>query len=170
MVIVVCNSITNLCKKCELLVHIQVKFRWKLVNMLINIHEKCTVNHATIPLQIYWKYMTIVKFHCNFPKILSQIYKKFYGKTQCESYSRYIKNTQVLLLQIQFKFLLEVFRDAVKKSGNMSGNNCYYFLLQTKVLKSVVNFTRCRSILGIICWGISLKIQREIKREVFTIK
>jgi hypothetical protein len=59
--------------------------------------------------------MTIVKFHWNFPKILSQIHKKFYGKTHCQSYSRYIKNTQVLLLQIQFKFLLEVFRDAVKK-------------------------------------------------------
>jgi hypothetical protein len=83
--------------------------------MLINIHEKCTVNHATIPLQIYSKYTTIVKLHWNFPKILSQIHKKFYGKTHCQSYSRYIKNTQVLLLQIQFKFLLEVFRDAVKK-------------------------------------------------------
>jgi hypothetical protein len=127
MVIVACNSITNLYKKCELLVHFEVNFCWKLLNMLKNIHEKCTVNHATIPLQIYWKYTTTVKLHKNFAKILSQIHKKFYGKTHCQSYSRYIKNTQVLLSQIQFKFLLEVFRMLSKKSGNMCGNNCYYF-------------------------------------------
>jgi len=139
MVIVVCSSITNLCKKCELLVHIRVNFRSKLLNMLINIHEKCTVNHATIPLQIYWKYMTIVKLHWNFPKILSQIHKTFYGKTHCQSYSRHIKNTQVLLLQSNSNFCWRLSEMLSKKSGNMCGNNCYYFWLQNH-LKIMGNF------------------------------
>jgi hypothetical protein len=80
------------------------KHSWKM-------YSKSCYNSIADLLKTY----DYLKFHWNFPKILSQIHKKFYGKTHCQSYSRYIKNTQVLLLQIQFKFLLEVFRDAVKK-------------------------------------------------------
>jgi len=43
--------VSQICvKMCELLVHIQINLNWELLNVLTNNHEKCMVNHATIPL------------------------------------------------------------------------------------------------------------------------
>jgi hypothetical protein len=61
-----------------------------------------------------------ISFHWSFPQNLSQIHEKFLGKKYCQSYFRYIKNTWVLLLKLQFNFLLKIFKNVVKsKSGKM---------------------------------------------------
>jgi hypothetical protein len=36
-------------------------------------------------------------------------------KTYCKSYSKYIKNTWVLLLQMQFNFLMQILKNLKKK-------------------------------------------------------
>jgi hypothetical protein len=71
-----------------------------------------------------------ISFHWSFPQNLSQIHEKFFNKKYCQSYLRYIKNTWVLLLKIQLKFLLNFLKNVVKKYQE----KC--------VVKSITNFLK----------------------------
>lgn len=71
-----------------------------------------------------------ISFHWSFPQNLSQIHEKFFGKKDCQSYFSYIKNKWVLLLKIQFIFLLKIFKNVGKKNQE----KC--------VVKSVTNFLK----------------------------
>jgi len=71
-----------------------------------------------------------ISLHWSFPQNTSHIHEKLFGKKYCQSYFMYIKNTWVLLLKIQFSFLLKIFVKIVrKKSGKC-------------VVKSVTSFLK----------------------------